>query len=83
MDVVINEKATVTQVDKLKYLAAIVGRNGVGEWEIKHRLQEAKKMVGCLNTILGRAKTSANKQRNVLAKYWQNLLYAMAPKYGQ
>jgi hypothetical protein len=50
-EILINDGSTIVQVEKFKYLGAVVDKDGIDEREIKHRLQEAKKIIGCLNSL--------------------------------
>lgn len=50
-EVLIDEDTAIKQVEKFKYLGAIVDRNGIGGAEIKHRIQEGRKIIGCLNSL--------------------------------
>jgi Reverse transcriptase (RNA-dependent DNA polymerase) len=50
-EILINDGSTIVQVEEFKYLGAVVDKNGIDEREIKHRLQEAKKIIDCLNSL--------------------------------
>lgn len=38
-------------MDEFKYLGARIDKNGIGGKEIKHRINESRKIIGCLNSL--------------------------------
>lgn len=50
-EVLINDDAQIKQVDKYKYLGTVVDGNGIGSENIRFRIQQARKVVGALNSI--------------------------------
>lgn len=50
-DILIDDKAEIQQVDTFKYVGAIVDKNGIGGTEIRQRIQNARRVVGALNSI--------------------------------
>ncbi|XP_030758447.1 uncharacterized protein LOC115884099 [Sitophilus oryzae] len=50
-EVLITDDTQVTQVNNFKYLGSIVTKQGIGEDEIKLRIQAGKRVVGCLNSL--------------------------------
>ena len=51
VEVHIDDNAAVRQVKKFKYLGAYIDKNGLGHTEIKHRIQQSRKVLGCMNSF--------------------------------
>lgn len=50
-EILIDDNVQIKQVDEFKYLGAFVDRNGIGDREMRHRIQKARNVVGALNSI--------------------------------
>jgi Reverse transcriptase (RNA-dependent DNA polymerase) len=50
-EVLINDDVEIKQVEKFKYLGATLNKNGLGRQEILTRVQNGKRVVGCLNSV--------------------------------
>lgn len=49
--VLINDQTMIKQVDRFKYLGAYINKNGLGECEIRQRIYQSRKIIGCLNSL--------------------------------
>ena len=50
-DILINDETRVKQVDKFKYLGVMIDKDGIGKLEKQMRIQNARKVIGALNSI--------------------------------
>lgn len=63
-DVLLNDANYIKQVNEFKYLGAIIDNNGLGAREVKQRIQNARKVIGALNSIWWeKGITKKNKRR--------------------
>lgn len=48
----ISDNETVKQVDQFKYLGVLINKDeGIGRTEIKNRIEQSRKVIGCLNSV--------------------------------
>lgn len=49
--ILINDETEIKQVDKYKYLGVTITTDGFGSAEIKSRIEQSKRIIGCLNSV--------------------------------
>lgn len=50
-EILITENTSIKQVEEFKYLGAVINREGLGNKEIQRRVEQSRKVVGCLNSV--------------------------------
>lgn len=49
--ILIDDDIEVKQVENFKYLGCTISRDGIGKEEVRNKVEQGKKVVGCLNSI--------------------------------
>lgn len=50
-EVLINDDVQIRQIEQFKYLGVIIDGDGIGSQNIRFRIQEARKVIGALNSV--------------------------------
>lgn len=73
-EVLINDDTEIKQVDEIKYLGALVDNKGIGQREVKHRITESRKIIGCLNSLWWDKNISRKNKKRIVKTLVESVL---------
>ncbi|XP_030757801.1 uncharacterized protein LOC115883584 [Sitophilus oryzae] len=85
-ELLLNDEVQLSQIEQIKYLGVNINKRGLEQQEVKIRIQNAKRVIECLNSVWWDRQVSkrnwTNKLENDLDRAWLNPSCRLNPCYG-